>query len=141
VFALLFGGHSSGSDEIEFTNRAEIESNVSDNGTVTLAWSSSEGGDLTLQQSSSRGFDQPVTRYRGSDRSSVINGLAEGTHFFRVGRVETGTWSPPLEVKVQFFPGDRLVLLLLLGAMVVVSTIVAIIGGWAKTKGEEGGSE
>ncbi len=125
-----------GTDGVDFTNREEITSKSSENGTVTLKWSDFEGEVFTLQQSDSEAFEKPVIRYSGKDASSVISGLAEGTHFFRVGQNGKGNWSAPLEVTVKFFPRDKLVLLLVLGAVVVLCTMGAIVGGWIKTKRE-----
>ncbi len=93
-----------------------------------------------LEQSSSGVFEESSVRYEGTDASSVLSGLAEGTHYFRIGSKEGDSVSKPLAVRVEFFPRDKLVLLLVFGAVVVLATIGAIIMGSITTRKKEGDS-
>lgn len=131
---MLFGGPCWGTDGIDFTNREALEEAPSDNGTVTLQWANPDGETLVLEQSSLESFDDPFVRYTGTDTASVMSGLAEGTHYFRIGRAESRQWSAPVAVMVEFFPRDQLALLLGLGSFVVLSTMGTIVIGWAKNR-------
>lgn len=122
---------------MDFLEREILESNVSDNGTVTLSWGNPESHDIEIQQSSSSGFEEFSTRYRGSDPASVITGLPEGIHYFRIAIEGTSEWSAPLAVEVRFFPRWKLWLILSIGALVVLATIGTIIAGHFTTKHEE----
>ena len=99
-----------------------------------MRWSDPGEIEIVLEQGRDAAFATPVARYTGRDVSSVLSGLAEGDHYFRVGSKDGGKWSAPVKVTVEFFPRDRLVLLLVLGGVVVLSTIGAILVGYAKTK-------
>ena len=103
---------------------------------MTLQWSNPEGKTVVLQQSTLATFADPVARYTGSEKSSVLSGLAEGRHYFRVGEEGTSNWSVPLTVEVKFFPRDRLFLLLGSGAVVVLLTMGTIIAGALRHRGE-----
>lgn len=92
---------------------------------------------MVLEQGVDADFTTPVVRYTGRDVSSVLSGLSEGGHYFRIGSKDGRRWSAPVKVNVAFFPRDRLVLLLVLGGIVVLSTIGAILVGYAKTKNRE----
>lgn len=89
---------------MDFRDRAALEKNVSDNGSVTLTWEKAAELVIELQHSTDPDFPEPVVRYRGADPGSVITGLPEGVHHFRIGDTSSGGWSPPLAVTVEFFP-------------------------------------
>jgi len=125
-----------GTAGIDFLDREELEAGVSDNGAVTLAWEIEEGTRVILEQGIDDAFDDALVRYRGPDSGSVVTGLAEGDHYFRVGIEETGEWSPPLKVKVTFFDRSALILLLAIGGVVVGFTIGAIVIGHLRTRNE-----
>jgi hypothetical protein len=130
-----------GARSIDFSNRKTLEEGApSDNGTVTLAWEKPADVSVELQQSGDATFGDPVTRYQGDDPASVITGLAEGTHFFRLRETGGDGWSPPLQVEVEFFPRARLFVLLGAGAVVVVSTVAAIVIGHLRTAGKGEGA-
>lgn len=101
----------------------------SNNGVVTLAWSGDPTSQFVLQQSSTEDFATAVVRYSGPDTESVLTGLSEGVHFFRVGEGREGSWSTPVEVEVSYVGRGTLLLLLGLGFLVVVLTVVAILRG------------
>lgn len=95
--------------------------------------------DIELQQSSDSAFTSASVRYFGRDTGSVLTGLAEGSHFFRIRAVESQEWSQPIEIRVEFLAQSRLYLLLGLGGVVVIATISTIIAGHFMTREEQGG--
>lgn len=121
---------------MDFKDRAVLEKSVSDNGTVNLSWEKPPNLAIELQQSSTADFLEPVVRYRGTDPGSVITGLPEGVHHFRIRDAASGEWSPPLAVTVEFFPQAKLWTILGIGAVVVLVTIATIIAGHFKTRKE-----
>lgn len=121
---------------IEFTNLEALQESAAacDNGAITFAWSRGSQemeADVVLEQSLTPGFEKPVVRYRGSDPGSVISGLAEGTHYFRV-RDDTST-SSVIEVRVIFFPKNQLYWLISTGGAVVLATLGVVVFGYCKT--------
>lgn len=116
-----------GADGIDFSNREAVEGSVSDNGTIKLAWTKGGAVSVELQQAAEPEFTTPTTRYRGQDAGSVLTGLPEGTHWFRLRAEGSEVWSEPLEVKVAFVSRRTLFLLLGIGLVVVVATVVTII--------------
>lgn len=117
-------------------NGRQLDSN---DGAVTLQWPAPDGT-IELQQASEPAFQHPLSRYTGSDPGSVITGLPEGQHYFRLRQVNTpapsGPWSAPLEVRVEFMDRGHLILLLSLGAIVVLLTVGTIITGHYRTRRE-----
>ena len=108
---------------------------MSEDGTVTLAWSPPTlTARIELQQAATPAFDDAFTRFQGRDDGSVVTGLREGRHYFRIRTLDTAgeasPWSTPLAVEVKFMERGRLFLLLGLGSLVVVLTIGAIIAGF-----------
>jgi len=127
----------------------------SDQGYIGLRWSlrgakggernseATEGVAFELQQATSPAFEDPVTRYEGADRGSVLTGFREGAYYFRVrgkrdGRA--GPWSAPMKFVVDYM--DRAVLLryLTAGAAVFVLTVGAIVAGHRRAV-RQGGAE
>ena len=123
---------------MDFTGRADLEAAVSDNGTVTLSWEKPETLEVELQQSPTPDFTEVTTRYRGTDPASVITGLPEGVHYFRIADTGTSEWSAPVAMRVEFFPRWKLWLILSSGAAVVLATIFTIVACHFRTsRGEE----
>jgi len=140
LFAIVLscGGNCWGTEEIEFTNREALESGPSSNGTVTLEWSNPVKVEVALEQSGDAAFSSYMTRYEGLDRSSVLSGLAEGNHYFRIGPKGSETRSAVVAVEVKFFRRDYLFWLLGAGGVVVCLTIgTIIVGAVQQGKGEE----
>ena len=135
---MLFCGGNLGTAGVNFVDRETVEEKVSDNGAVTLSWEGGEGMEVVLQQGVGPSFDDARTRYQGPDSGAVLTGLPEGIHYFRIGIVETGEWSPPLKVEVTFFDRSALLLLLAIGGVVVCSTIGTIVAGHLRTRDREG---
>lgn len=125
---------------IEFLEIPDDRIVESVDGTVTLSWPEpTEGREVELQQSSTENFTDPLERYRGGDAGSVVTGLAEGEHYFRVRAVNANgvasAWSEPVQVEVTFMDRSRLFLLLSLGGLVVAMTICTIIAGYVSHRG------
>jgi len=118
---------------IDFSNREEITSKVSDNGALTLAWQKDEARSVEIQRAGDAAFTEPQMVYRGTDAGTVVSGLAEGSHWFRIRLDGTSAWSTPLQVEVEFFPRKYLFLLLGTGGIVVIATLVTIIAGHFKS--------
>lgn len=136
--------------EIRFTSPAEERYQTTE-GIVTLAWEASGNSApefFELQQSSDPSFPEGKTRirYRGVDSGSVVSGLGEGIHHFRVHTVEPGDgegkseWSAPVAVEVTYMEKPKVLLLLASGAAVFFATLAAlIIGHFRSFRGLEGG--
>ncbi len=109
----------------------------SEDGTVTLAWPAPAlMTRVELQQSDRADFADFSIRYLGRDAGSVITGLPEGAHYFRLRALnelgEGSAWSEPLQVNVQFMDRGHLFGLLSLGGAVVLLTIGAIVTGFLR---------
>ncbi len=134
----------------DFTMRAPDNAPLaSEDGTVTLAWPAlAITTRVELQQAASPEFADAFTRFQGRDEGSVVTGLPEGTHYFRIRTLDTAgegsAWSEPLVVEVGFMDRGRLFGLLGLGAVVVLLTIGAIVAGFLRhrddLRGEAGGA-
>lgn len=149
-FLVLSGSWASASDpnlsppELSCELAQKDGIHLSEDGVVDLKWghlaSNSKGATYELQ-ARKRGAEF-VTRYVGTDQSSVLTGLAEGVHEFRVGwhmaEGETSTWSEPLILKVQYMDAAKVRWLLILGGLVVVATVIAILHGHFTHRGKEG---
>lgn len=110
-------------------------------GVVNLAWDvDTEGVAFELQQSPNSAFPESETRtrYQGPDPGSVISGLPEGSHHFRVRHVPAegipGEWSDLVEVRVEYMATKWVVTLLIFGAIVFLATLTAIITGHLRTR-------
>ena len=138
AFALLVCGVSAGSDGIDFRERAKLEGRVSEDGAVTLSWSGEEGRAVRVEQSAAEDFSEASLRYEGEDAATVLTGLPEGVHYFRIGYADAETRSAPLAVEVRFVPRGRLFALLALGGAVVAATVGAILAGHRRAAREDG---
>ncbi len=128
---------------------------MSDDGTVDLVWSmpdepmpdavdllefGDDDGRLSyrLEQATRADFADARLRYEGPDPASVLTGLREGDYHFRVRATgpdgESGPWSEPLVLHVEFMGRRTLTLLLVTGGLVATMTIVAIISGFLKNR-------
>lgn len=117
-----------------------LEANpIPESGRVEFSWPNPGSAEVVLQQAADADFESPVIRYEGKDSASVITGLPEGTHYFRVGTSGSDTWSDAVEIEVAFVSRGRLYLLLGLGGIVVLATVGAIIGGHWRTEAKRGG--
>ena len=109
-------------------------------GVVNLLWEGPEEATFELQQSPSPEFPEAKTRtrYQGPDPGSVVSGLPDGSHHFRVRAITAdgtpGEWSAPLEVRVEFMATMWVVTLLIGGAAIFLATITVIITGHLRTR-------
>lgn len=105
----------------------------STDGVVDLSWTSTEATSFELQESTPTSEGAFLPRYAGVDPSTVRTGLAEGLHGFRVRALdatgEPSAWSETLAVEVIYMDRGKVRLLLILGAVVVLSTIAVILHG------------
>ncbi len=119
---------------VDGAGEALVGSVRSEDGVIHLRWSR-EGadGDFLLEQSPSAGFAEPAIRYAGPDGETVLTGLPEGDHYFRVRVSGAPEWSEPLLVEVRYISEGRLFALLSLGFAVAALTVAAILTGHAKS--------
>lgn len=114
-------------------DRDEHGLHQSTDGVVDLAWTAGAALAYELAESTPDASGTFEPRYAGPDTSTVRTGLAEGVHRFRVRAIDAngnpGPWSEPLAVEVAYMDRGRVKLLLVLGAVVVVSTIGTILHG------------
>ncbi|MCH7225651.1 hypothetical protein [Haloferula sp. A504] len=98
---------------------------------VDLEWTRAGGTRFELEHQPPG--STPQVRYDGTQASSVRSGLGAGRHRFRVRATnedgEAGPWSPPLALEVTYMDAGKVRLLLILGALVVTSTVVVILHG------------
>ena len=118
---------------------------ASEDGTVTLEWPElALTSRIDLQQGATPDFSDAFTRFQGRDEGSVVTGLREGTHYFRVRTLDTAgeasAWSEPLVVEVRFMDRGRLFSLLGLGCVVVVLTIGGIVTGFLRHREDLAGN-
>ncbi|MBT8043591.1 MAG: hypothetical protein KJO79_01470 [Verrucomicrobiae bacterium] len=125
---------------IEFSDLKNLRKSAAacENGSITLAWSSLSSDsdqEVILEQSDNPRFEKSVVRYRGNDTGSVISGLPEGVHYFRVKYADSSvqSCSSTLKVTVEFFSERKLAWLLGIGGVVVITTIGTIVYGYRKT--------
>lgn len=117
---------------------SEVKSN---NGVVNLIWSSDapeNSVEFELQQSANEDFTEPKIRYHGMQRSSILTGLPEGDHFFRLRVKDADTWSAPLKLEVRFISRGQMFGLLAVGFLVTALTVGAILAGYNKERKEGG---
>ena len=133
MIAVLAGGSYWGLAVPQFSNHDNLSNSVISDGAITLEWNSE--GIIVLEHARSKEFAKPWLRYRGDDQSSVLTGLAEGEHFFRIKEEgEETSWSKVLPVQVEFVDLTLMYFLLAVGGAVSLLTVGAIIYGSRKTK-------
>lgn len=132
--------------EASQSGEIEVDFLASSNPHVALSWAMAEdesGANATLfiiQQASTPDFSEPRTIYEGQDQASFQPGLAEGDHFYRVRAVtpegETGPWSRPLHVQIEYQSMALAVSLFVAGGVVFLATLVLVIAGTLKDRQE-----
>jgi len=133
LIAVLAGGSYWGLAVPKFSNHDNLSNSVISDGAITLEWNSE--GIIVLEHARSKEFAKPWLRYRGDDQSSVLTGLAEGEHFFRIKEEgEETSWSKVLPIQVEFVDLTLMYFLLAVGGAVSLLTVGAIIYGSRKTK-------
>ena len=133
MIAAIAGGSYWGLAVPKFSNHDNLSNSVISDGAITLEWNSE--GIIVLEHARSKEFAKPWLRYRGDDQSSVLTGLAEGEHFFRIKEEgEETSWSKVLPIQVEFVDLTLMYFLLAVGGAVSLLTVGAIIHGSRKTK-------
>lgn len=133
MIAALAGGSYWALAKPQFSNHDNLSNSVISDGAITLEWNSERS--IVLEHARSKEFTKPWVRYRGDDQSSVLTGLAEGEHFFRIKEEgEDTSWSRVLPVQVEFVDLTLMYFLLAVGGAVSLLTVGAIIHGSRKTK-------
>ena len=135
IVGLFLVSASAAVPPIEFLDHPDGGFFASEDGVVSLSWTAvPEPWSVELQQGSSGDFVNPVERYWGTDAGSVLTGLPEGEHYFRVRLVnpdgQAGPWTTPLRAEVTFMDRGRLFWFLGLGGIVVLTTAGAILSGY-----------
>lgn len=91
-----------------------------------------------LEQALDASFSDATLRYAGPDAASVLTGLREGAHHYRVRAVDAegapGPWSEPLVITVEYMGRRTLFVLLATGAVVASLTIAATVSGFLKNR-------
>ena len=86
-----------------------------------------------LEQSNKGDFMSAKTAYEGTDSSTFISGLAGGTYFFRVRSLGDNDkplpWSDIIQVNVKYVSPRVVTILLIVGVVVLVTTVTAVIKG------------
>ena len=105
-------------------------------GYVTLEWKvdSRELPVFELQQSATPDFLSSRVRYVGTQTSSVLSGIPDGTRYFRVrarpANGDWGHWSEPVRFDVEHHSLATAATLMSIGALVFAAT------AWFVAKGE-----
>jgi hypothetical protein len=123
---------------IDFSDRKVLEEGPSDNGAFTLSWEKAPEAKVVVEQAPSADFSEALVIYSGTDRATVVTGLREGRHYFRIRLENAPAWSEPLVLRVEFVSKATLRLLLAIGAVVVLATVGVIIFGFLKDRREGG---
>ncbi len=105
----------------------------SEEGKVLLEWEDA-GGIYRLEHAREAAFTAPLIRYAGPDRASLVTGLVEGEHHFRVGRLPDAAateliWSNPVRVDVEYVDARLVVALMSVGCLLFFATVGAVLIG------------
>jgi hypothetical protein len=113
-------------------------------GHVDLVWAPQEENpayaalSYQLVSSATKDFSNKITHYKGPDMRSFISGLEGRPYYFRVRAVgpneKVGPWSETLGLEVKYVSEGRVKLLMLIGALCLLSTILIIVGGSLKAR-------
>lgn len=118
---------------------------TSDSGYIRLAWSHPDYEEIPahikfeLQQSETKDFDKILLKYQGPDTASYISGLPNGTYYYRIrtSNTETGQtspWSETVTLHVQHHSIQLAIALMVVGALVFITTVSVIIHGTMSMK-------
>ncbi|MGD8568849.1 MAG: hypothetical protein PVJ39_12215 [Gammaproteobacteria bacterium] len=123
----------------------ESDTEIATAGYYRLQWNNgqqddSQTADFILQESQHPSFNQPKVLYEGPDTARVVSGRADGDYFYRVA-VDNGdgqkSWSDVIRVQVKHHPLSRAFMFFTIGAIVFLSTLIAIIHGNRTTSTKE----
>ena len=120
---------------------------VTQEGYARLSWSGLSPDSLAVgwryevQQDRQATFGQPRRLYLGTDVATFLSGLPNGTYYHRVRLVQpeagqAGPWSASHRLEVRHHPLSLAAWLAGLGALVFVLTLVVVVHGAYRTRGE-----
>lgn len=123
----------------------ESDTEVATAGYYRLQWhdgqqNSGQEPEFILQESQRPSFNQPKVLYEGPDTARVVSGRSDGDYFYRVAIVNgkgQNTWSDVVRVQVKHHPLSRAFMFFTIGAIVFLSTLIAIIHGNRTTSTKE----
>ena len=105
----------------------------STDGKATLSWDIPQGARVEVESSLDNRFINVTTLYQGSDRSTVLTGLSDGSYHFRVRAVHQNgaisPWSEPVNLLVEHHSLVKAMSFFVIGAVVFVATLWLIILG------------
>lgn len=112
----------------------------SEEGKVLLEWADGEGT-FRLEHARDAEFTDPLARYTGPDRASLVTGLEEGAHHFRVARLSDEgpvamVWSNPVRVSVEYVDARLVVFLMIVGSLLFFATVGAVLIGHRRHAGD-----
>ncbi len=120
---------------------------LSEEGKVLLRWEDADGGDYQdadggdyrLESARDPEFAVPLDRYQGPDTASLITGMVEGDHFFRVRRNEAGaSWSNVVTVSVDYVDAPLVITLMVVGSVMFLATVATVLAGHRRHVGGDG---
>ncbi|MET0074116.1 MAG: fibronectin type III domain-containing protein [Candidatus Thiodiazotropha lotti] len=105
----------------------------STDGKATLSWDIPQGARVEVESSLDNSFVNVTPLYQGSDRSTVLTGLSDGSYHFRARIVHQdgaiSPWSEPASLLVEHHTLAKAVGFFAVGALVFVATLWLIILG------------
>ncbi|MCG7913223.1 MAG: fibronectin type III domain-containing protein [Candidatus Thiodiazotropha weberae] len=105
----------------------------STDGKATLSWELPEGASVEVESSLDDRFVNVVPLYQGSDRSTVLTGLSDGSYHFRARITHQNgaisPWGEPVSLLVEHHSLVKAVSFFVIGAVVFVATLLLIILG------------
>lgn len=90
--------------------------------------------EFIVQQSRTPGFEQARDLYSGTEKASLISGLADGVYYYRVRQNNESSWSEPVRVQVRHHPLGTALQFFALGLLVFALTLFTILHGIRKTR-------
>lgn len=106
---------------------------LSTDGKATLSWKLPEGASVEVESSLDNRFGNTVSLYQGSDRSTVLTGLSDGSYHFRARIVHQNgaisPWGEPVNLLVEHHSLTKAMSFFAIGAVVFVATLLLIILG------------
>ncbi|MEJ2621725.1 MAG: fibronectin type III domain-containing protein [Candidatus Thiodiazotropha sp.] len=105
----------------------------STDGKTTLSWDLPEGASVEVESSLDNNFVKPTPLYQGSDRSTVLTGLSDGSYHFRARFVRQNgaisPWGASVNLLVEHHSLTKAMVFFAIGAVVFAATLLLIILG------------
>lgn len=90
--------------------------------------------EFIVQQSRTPDFEQARNLYSGTEKASLISGLADGVYYYRVRQQNDSGWSEPVRVQVRHHPLSTALQFFSVGLLVFALTLFTILHGIRKTR-------